>query len=254
MNAVGGVCPRRAARAFDGAKAPWVAVLAVAAVVWAAAALAGDDTVGLIVRQRRTGGVYSSAQEEVLFFGARKRVVDTPRVRTIFDRDARTITVVNKRQRTFFVRTFDEMSGSNAQPSRPLEGAPSAVCSRLAAIGNLTLKPTGRTEKIAGLSAKEYALEGGAVEGSVWVAEGVKVPAAAEWEQALGSLGGGDALRKALADIGGLVVRTRTSAAVGKNEDGQTEAIEVRKGAIAPELLEVPAGLRRVAPPLPRRR
>jgi len=227
----------------------------VAALASFATGIAAAEPTGLIVRQRRAGGLRSAPEEEVVFFGARKRVVDTPRVRTILDLDARTITVVNKSRQAFFVRTFEEVRSLNEQTEEQLQRFPDAVCSRFAAMGNVALAPTGRTETIAGVAAKEYAFEGGRVGGSVWIAEGVTVPAAAEWQRAIEQwLGGGKGMQSALAQMKGLVVRIRTSAAVGKNSDGETEAIEIRKGAPPRGLLEVPAGFRRVAPPLPRRR
>lgn len=40
----------------------------------------------------------------------------------------------------------------------------------------VTLKPTGRREKIVGYEAKKHALEGGPMTGSVWVTDALQIP------------------------------------------------------------------------------
>ena len=80
------------------------AVLAGMLVPWPAQAT------DLILRQKVTnGGPHPDSREEMQYWTADRMVTDSPDSRVIIDLNARTMTVANKREHTYFTQTAAEM-------------------------------------------------------------------------------------------------------------------------------------------------
>src|SRR5438445_7343814 len=108
----------------------------------------GAQAKDLVIRQRVSSGApAAAAYEEMQYWSGKKRVTDTPQNRTIIDFDAQTFTVANKDNKTYVVRTFDEMRTHMEGMKKSRENLPSRAKD---AMGDSTtpvsLRPTGKTE------------------------------------------------------------------------------------------------------------
>ncbi len=136
------------------------ALIAPALLLAAAAAQAGD----LTVRQRTTtgGGRNAQTREETQYAHGNTLVIDGPDERTIVDVGARTMTIADKRRKTYFVLTFDQMRSQADAVQKKLQDMPRQERGMMdEMLGNgapVTLQPTGKKETIAGYEATEYAL------------------------------------------------------------------------------------------------
>ena len=121
--------------------------------------------------------------------------------------------------------------------------------------GPVTLKPTGKHEKIAGFDASEQELSGGPFHGSIWTTDAIELPdGVRRWrELAAGATAeGGPArpLAEALARVHGLPLRSAMTATVGPGSFTTTiEVLEASTKAPPPEVLALPAGFTRVDAP-----
>ena len=225
----------------------------VLALVLVAEAAAGKD---LVLRQRAWGpGRPKPGEEQTEYFSGGKIVIASPRLRTIVDLKARTWTLIELQRKSYRVVTFDDLRRARDRTAAALKRLPPAERKALGADDAISLRPTGRTAEIAGHAAKEYAVSGGAASGSVWVSEEIAAPEEArEWDQlstSLGDLPGPyAAFKAATATLKGVPLRTDVTLPMGpgKVESG-TEVLEVREEAPPADLLAVPAGFTRVAPP-----
>jgi len=207
----------------------------------------GVDQPGTVVR------------ETVYYWSDTRRVADDPRFRTIFDRSAKTVTVVDKSNRTYYVRTFDDLLRMRETLRKRFESLSLDDRKSWGLDERVTLTPTGQSEKIAGYEANEYQIDGGPIGGTVWIAEGIKT--GTEWpdwekiEATVGSAGyAGRQLAEAINQLGGFPVRTSMKFTVaGRPESAVAEVVEVRKMSLPPEMLAIPDRFEKVpAPPLPR--
>ena len=224
-----------------------------------ALAIAGD----LTIHQRTSVGAHVPSPRDVMeYWSANKMVSDESQQRTIVDFDARTLTVADKGQHTYFVQTFDEMAKQAAAMKQAMqkriENLPPQAKQLM---GNLdpdapvSVKPTGKTEKIAGYDAKEYAIEGGMTKGSVWISDMLQPPVSAEKTMAFrkamsGMAGPGGKLAAAMAQLKGLPLRTTMFGPMGPERMAfTTEVIEVSEKAPPPDVMNVPDGFKKVDPP-----
>src|ERR1700687_3708107 len=215
---------------------------------------AGKD---LTIRQRTTGaGTTSEPHEEMLYWTATKRVTDGAHMRTILDVSAKTMTFVDKDKKTYRTQTFDQMRQQIDAPKKQMEPLPPQAREMMEKMtgGNasVSLKPTGKTEKIAGYEAKEYLIEGsGPMTGSVWITDALQIPMdTSTWEQVGAAMAGpqGQAykLQEALAKLKGLPLRMTMTTMMGPQKVGVTnEAIDVQEKAPPAEVLNVPAGFKK---------
>lgn len=213
----------------------------------------------LTVRQQVTAtGPRTDTHEVTEYITATRRITDDPGHRTIVDLDAKTITMVDKAKHTYTVTTFDDLRQQMERASKRIDALPPEARKMLGGMsGDVTLEPTGRTERIAGYEAKEYAIRGGAISGSVWATDAITVPAkAADWERFRGAVGGpqgpGSRLGEAMAKLKGFSLRTQVRYSLGPMTGGfTTEVLSVSEQAPPPDVTEVPATARKVAPGAP---
>jgi hypothetical protein len=117
------------------------------------------------------------------------------------------------------------------------------------------LKPTGKTERIAGYDTVEYQARSGASSVTAWVADSLKLPPGYA-EKALAAtkdLGEGWDMAKVmetLASVKGVPLRTTIDWGSGPERTSTTtEAVEVRQEAPPASVFEVPAGYKKIEPP-----
>ena len=234
--------------------------LVVPALLLATAAQAGD----LTVRQRTTtgGGRNAQTREETQYAHGDTLVIDGPDERTIVDVGARTMTIADKRRKTYFVLTFDQMRAQADAVQKKLQEMPSQERGMMdQMLGNgapVTLQPTGKKETIAGYEATEYALRGGPFQGSVWTTEALALPEGVrKWRElsasATAQKGPGRQLAEALAHAKGVPLRTTMTATIGPGTfSTSTEAVAVSTAPPPPDVLVVPPGFTKAAaPPMP---
>ena len=231
--------------------------LVVPILLLAAAAQAGD----LTVRQRTTtgGGRNAQTREETQYAHGDTLVIDGPDERTIVDVGARTMTIADKQKKTYFMLTFDQMRAQADAVQKKLQEMPSQERGMMdQMLGNgapVTLQPTGRKETIAGYEATEYALRGGPFQGSVWTTEALSLPEGVrKWRElsasATAQKGPGRQLAEALAHAKGVPLRTTMIATIGPGTfSTSTEAVAVSTAPPPPDVLVVPPGFTKTAPP-----
>jgi len=213
----------------------------------------------ITIRQRvTTTGPRAETHEATEYVTATRRITDDPAHRTIVDLDAKTLTVLDKARKTSTVTTFDELRAQMEQARKQLDAMPPEARKMMGGMdAEVTLQPTGKTEKIAGYEAKEYALSGGPTTGSVWATEEIVLPSKAEdWDKFRGAIGGaggpGSKLGEAMAKLKGFPLRTSVTYAVGPITAGfATEVQSVTMQAAPPEVMTIPTDARKVAPRTP---
>ena len=184
-----------------------------------------------------------------------RRITDDPEHRTIVDLDAKTITMLDKKQNTYTVTTFDELHRQMDEARKHLDALPPEARRMMQGSGgDVSLEPTGKTEKIAGYDAREYAIRGTGISGSVWVSEAISTPAkAADWDRFRGAVGGqmgpGAKLGEAMAKVNGFALRTQVRYATGPVASGfDTEALSVAQQSPPADVTTLPANARKLAP------
>ncbi len=217
-----------------------------------AALPAAAGTKHLTLRQRvTTGGLKAEPRESTQYWSGNKTVNEDQAVRTITDLDAKTLTVVHKQQKTYAVVSFDALRAQSEAVKRHL---PREVQDLENIDSGVTLKPTGKTEEIAGYQAKEYAIEGAPYTGSVWVAEAIQMPASAgDFVKLSTSMGRGGPLRghfgDAVVNLKGVPLRIAITMVIGPRKSTMTtEVLEVSQKAPPADVLKVPDGFTKVQP------
>ena len=213
----------------------------------------------LTIRQRvTTTGPRAETHEATEYVTATRRITDDPAHRTIVDLDAKTLTLLDKAKKTYTVTTFDELRRQMEQARKQLDAMPPEARKMMGAMdAEVTLRPTGKTEKIAGYEAKEYALSGGPTTGAVWATEEIELPSKAEdWDKFRGAVGGangpGSKLGEAMAKLKGFPLRTNVTYTMGPVTAGfATEVLSVAEQTAPPEMLTLPSDARKVAPRAP---
>ena len=215
---------------------------------------AGD----LTIRQRTTLG-NSPPREETQYAHEHLLVIDAPDSRTIVDVDARIMRVADKQKRTWFEITFDDLRRQAEAVQRRARAMPPEARKMLDELlgggDTVQLAPTGRRETIAGYPATEQALTGGPFRGSVWTTDAVAVPdGVRKWRElsadSTGAAGPARPLTQALARVRGLPLRTSMTANVGGATFATaTEVLELSKTPVPRDVLEIPAGFKKIAAP-----
>lgn len=126
----------------------------------------------LTLHQHVTGrGFAVESYDTTEYLTPELRVVDGPHNRTVIDAKARTVTVLDKDDHTFWQTSFESLhreteematSKHNFDPQGRLP---------------VTLEPTGVTGTIAGHPVAEYRLQSKQPSGSVWLAKDLEPPA-----------------------------------------------------------------------------
>ncbi len=212
------------------------------------------------IRQRVTSSMPGAKpHEEMQYITATKHVSDSAERRTIVDLEAKTLTSVDKEKKTYWVMTAEDLRRQREALEQQLARMPPEARRMMESMDSpVTLKPTGRTERIAGYEATEYAIEGGATTGSVWMTTAIDVPMdEKEWERFAGGAGArqgpGAKLAEAMAALKGLPLRSTMTTAMGPSRySATTEALEVKEARPPAEVLGVPADFRKVDSPVSR--
>lgn len=218
----------------------WSAALVVLGLL---CACRGPDTVDAVVGRTVRYGTGTVLDGGNIYWSARTRVHDNPQQRLIVDLDAKTVTFVNKKARTYIVRTLDEIV-------RPRRTRPTTEKGT-----DLVLTRTENTEQIAGYAARQYTFADDIVRGSVWVTTELRPPRAwRDWEPMIAYLEGassGVGLAKTVAELDGYALRTEI-AIVGSDETATitTQVSAVTVGPWAQDITIVPPGFRKVTEPV----
>lgn len=218
------------------------------------------DAKDLTLRQRVTiTGPRTGTHESTQYWTANHVVTDAPSTRIIVNLSAETVTMADKQRRTFYTQTFAELQKQSEALRPKIANLPPQARALMEKMGGdpkamdapVSLKPTGKSEKIAGYEAKEYILEGGMMRGSVWVSEARASPAGAKAGAAFANMMGPAArMATAFAQLKGTPLRTVMGAGAGQQGfRTTTEVIEVSQAAPPAEVLKVPEGFTKVDPP-----
>jgi hypothetical protein len=226
-----------------------------------AAAVEAKD---LVVKQRSSSGFGGGTpNDETVYITGDKIVTDAPAMRTIVDLDAKNMTSIDKAQKTYAVITFEELRQQMDMLRASLDAMPPDARKQMAALFDdsqpVVVKETGKTETIAGHTAKEHSLAGGPYSGSVWTTEEIDTPPAFTKWKGLEGMRGGAAKRlgEAMEKLKGFPLRTKIDMKTGGNPISlSNEVLEVKDGAPPKDVLTVPAGYakttpRAMAPPPP---
>lgn len=216
------------------------------------------STVGakdLIVRQRSSTGLGGpEAGEETVYLAGDTIVTDAAAQRIVVDLAQKNITSIDKARKTYTVLTFDELRAQMDALRQMLESLPPESRKQLGALfeesGPVSLKETGRTETIAGYTAKEHAISGGPYSGSIWTTNAIVTPPAfSKWKGIEQSQGGaGRRLGEAMERLEGFPLRTRIEIKSGGQPTVlSNEVIDVKDGSPPRELLTVPSGFTKQA-------
>lgn len=214
----------------------------------------GADAADLIIKERHTFegmATGTTTTEATQYSAGNKRVTDSADSRVIVDLDARTFTVANKKTKTYWSRSLDELKQRAADSRKRIEAMPEQTRKMVEGMmggTEVSLKPTGKSETIAGYTAKEYKLESPRVTGSLWVTEALQDPVGAKAAQAFsdavgGSAGPGGALAAAMGKVNGMPLRTAITMTVGPQKvTTRNEVLAVQVQSPPPEALTVPEG------------
>jgi len=221
----------------------------------------------LTLRQRvTTSGPKSSGHESMQYWTADRLVSDEPDMRVIIDFAAETMTVADKKQRTYHTQTFAQMRQQNeamqAEMQKQMESLPPEAREMMGKMGiapksaevSVSVQPTGKSEKIAGYDAREYVIQAGPMQGSVWATEELEPPGGAKSKEAIGRMmgttGPGAKLAQAMLKVKGVPLRTTMGGSMGTHAFSTTsEVIEVSEKAPPPDVMQVPAGFKKTAAP-----
>jgi len=192
----------------------------------------------LALHQRVTPGAKGSeAYDSVEYLTPTQRIVDGPYARTIIDAKERTVTTLDKDEKTYWQASFDSLrrQTKSLEETRQKSIDPAAGAA-------VTLSPTGSTETVAGHPCEESVLQGGTPAGSVCVAKDLESPHDPElWKDwwGLGTRLG--PLFKVRDALGAKRVALRTTARVGKGG-----GVTIQVTSIGEE--SPPAGLTAIPP------
>jgi hypothetical protein len=214
------------------------------------------DANDLVIRQRSTGSMSPSGPtEETVYIAGDKIVTESPTIRTIVDLDQRTITSADKAKKAYSVTTFDELRAQMDMMRKSLESLPPEQRKQMGALFDdsepVTIKPTGKTETIAGHPAKEHSVSGGPYSGSVWTTDAIAKPAAFVKWKGIEQTRGGAARRlgEAMEKLDGFPLRTRIDMKGGPHPISlSNEVLEIKEASPPGDVLKVPAGFTKQAP------
>ena len=213
-----------------------------------------------------TGGPHAGTHEEMQYWTGNRMITDSPETRIIVDLDAQTLTVIDKRARTYFTQTAAEMrqqsDAMQAELQKRMEQLPPQAREMMEKMHGgqahggapLRVNATGKSEKIAGYQAAEYAIEGGPMNSTVWASEALQPPGGAKAGEALAKMmsasGPGARMGEALTQIKGIPLRMVMTSGMGPQAFTRTsEVVEVTEKAPPADVLTVPEGFKQAAPP-----
>ena len=193
----------------------------------------------IALHQRITPGTKTmEPYDSIEYLTPTQRIVDGPYGRTVIDAKARTVTVLDKEEKSYWEVSFDSLRRQTDTLGEAREKSIDP-----AAGSAVTLAPTGQTETIAGHPCEQNILQGGTPGGSVCVAKDLESPHDPDlWKDWWGLGARLGPLVKITDALGAKRVALRTIARVGKKNAGVT--IEVTSiGEESP-----PAGVTAIPP------
>ncbi len=205
-----------------------------------------EPTPGLVIRQRiNISGMQRPDREQTLYYTPGIRIIDDERMRSIIDLDARTFTVIDKEGKTYAVSTFEALEGRGGRHDDRIKAMPPEVRAMVLKEDPLKITATGGAMTIGGYETREFKVESARMDGKVWIAADLDASArGAEWEKIATLFGGlntpGSQLDRELAKHQGVVLRRQIR--IDPLPLVTTEALEVRREAPPPALLEIPSG------------
>ncbi|MCW5889990.1 MAG: DUF4412 domain-containing protein [bacterium] len=234
-----------------------LATAALLALVTALPALADD----LVIKQRTTmgSGGEQRTREETQYVTDTLVVVESPDSRTLVDLDGERMTIADKDKKSYFEITFAELQKQGEAVQKKMAELPPEARQQMEGMFGkgepVVVTPTGKTEKIAGYTAKEYALKGGPFSGTVWSTEDMPVPVAmTKWRElsskSAAHQGPAEQLTKALAQIKGVPLRTTLTTRMGGGELlNATEVLEISKASPPADVKKIPDGFTQTPAP-----
>jgi len=217
------------------------------------------DAKDLVVKQRSSSGFGGGTpNDETVYITDDKMVTDSAGVRTIVDLTKQSMTSIDKVQKTYAVVTFDDLRKQMDMLRQSLDAMPPEARKQMAALFDdsqpVVIKETGKTETIAGHSAKEHSLSGGPYSGYVWTTEEIATPPAfTKWKELEGMRGGAARrLGEAMHNLKGFPLRTKIDMNTGGNPISlSNEVSDVREGTPPKDVLTVPSGYTKTTPRMP---
>lgn len=190
-------------------------------------------------------------REQMQYFSGPLRITDDDRATTIINIDKKTFTFINKRDKTYSVTTFAELEKRGGSHDQRVKQLPPQVRDTVNADVKIDLKPTGKSETIAGYEAKEYGVDAKGVIGTVWVTDKLELARSADWAKLNTLFGGtsspGGHLDEALSKMKG--VPLRRSLTMSPLPLVTSEVVEVRHAPPPAALQRIPEGYTKVALP-----
>lgn len=212
------------------------------------------------------GDTEPRTEESMQYWTDSMMVVVQPAGRFIVDFKEETMTTVNVRNRTAVRRTFAEtkaqVDAANLGKQQQAADYPEDARAELERMGELPgpsltkveLRPTGRSETIAGYVAREIEFAGTAAKGTLWVSDALPLPLAPEQMEAFrrstaGMNSASMQFALAMLEAKGIPLRTVMNATVNPNGLTATnEVIDVRRGPLPSEYAGVPDEFARLTP------
>jgi hypothetical protein len=225
------------------------------------AAPARVEAKDLTLRCRTTTGGVVAGTEEFTQYWARNRIVNDRRSsRAVFDLDAETMTLVDKRQKSYYTETFAQLQQQSdmmaADAEKQLTQLPPDVRAPRGTT-TVSVKRSGKSGKIAGYPVAEYTFNGGGVSGAIWATQALQPPGGAKarvaFSRMMGIAAPGVYVGQAIAQIPGIPLRTTFRTGAGAHIfQTTTEVVAVKAQAPGVDVLTVPEGFVRVASPFDR--
>lgn len=234
------------------------AVLASLLVLSIALPAAAED---LVIKQRTTmgSGGDQRTREETQYVTDDLVVVESPDSRTLVDLKGESMIIADKDKKTYFQITFTELQKQGEAVQKKMAELPPEARKQMEGMFGksdpVVVTPTGKTEKIAGYTAKEYTLKGGPFTGTVWATEDMPVPVAmTKWRdlssKSAAHQGPAEQLTKALAQVKGVPLRTTLTTRMGGGElVNATEVLDISKASPPADLKKVPDGFTKTDAP-----
>jgi hypothetical protein len=202
----------------------------------------------LMLRLRTTST--GKPEESVQYWTTSRMVSDSPQLRTIIDLDAKTITRVKKAEKSYATVTLDGARDLGEKWDRSAASTGLPLQQTTALDSALTLTPTGRSETIAGYEAKEYAIAGDNVSGSVYITEALDLgPNAEAFKKVAADLGGpgrsGGRLIQELAKVKGVALRKSLVTTLSTQKIAtKIEVVEIAAQSPPADIWKVPKGFK----------
>jgi hypothetical protein len=217
----------------------------------------------LTLRQRTTttSAGRTFASEETQYAHGDLLVIDAPDTRTLVDVVAKTVTIADKRKKSYFVMSFDDMRRQAEAVQERAKRMPPDVQKMLdqmlGAGAPVTLTPSGKTDTIAGYTVEEYTLAGGPFRGSIWTTDAIVLPdGVRKWRElaagATAAAGPARPLAEALVKVKGVPLRTGMAATIGQGSvTTATEVLDVSTKEPPPDVSSCRPFTKAASPPGP---